>query len=676
MKNILLIIKPLILLVFLFLNIINLQSQGEWQWAKSYSGQDDNMNGGLYNQITRSVYDSQGNIYIAGTMGENAFLDNDENLSEGPVMGYSSVLLSKFDPQGNLLWKRSIKNSQYDSYTNWMEIVGDTSIVLLANSDSPGGNGGRRLWYLDTLIIGQYPNPPTYPLNGGGFSCFITFDLDGNKQSEFFLRQRYYTLQGTLIGGSLSFDKLIPFHIDKNGYTYMCVNIDKPSNADSVRIVINNQKIFPLGDFSVSNNAWLLKFTPNFDLVWSKQLVRDTSGIGNENSLLTNFSTYPTGITVDEEENLYLTGYIDHYRSDDSSYYREVHLGAGKKLILNDAGCDNLGFIIKYDTTGEPIWANQVFGEIRSDLSFSSVTSYSSFISTSQINNDDDNIYILGWSVCPFSYKLNGQYVYDSTVCKLYFDDSTQLRFNPNTINTLTQEMGIFFAKLNKETGKYISHGTTDGSNVKRNKDKSFVVRNNQVIRKILYYWYLNGVDTIYNTGGISNPALAIVRWKDDGELIEVINIPVFVDAGRTRDGNTIMNDKGELFITGMFSNNISFGDISLNGSSGRSNAFMAKYTDTTFLHPYLSTAEDIAIENSNNLIIYPNPAYNEVNIKAQGEMIIDFSLYNMNGQLIFMKTNPKAKTEKLSLFLLPKGVYILKVRTEKNVYSRKIIRN
>lgn len=162
----------------------------------------------------------------------------------------------------------------------------------------------------------------------------------------------------------------------------------------------------------------------------------------------------------------------------------------------------------------------------------------------------------------------------------------------------------------------------------------------------------------------------------DNGELIEVNNIPVFADPGKTRDGNTIMNDNGDLFITGMYSNNISFGDISLNGSSGRSNAFMAKYTDTTFLHPYLSTAEDIAIENSNNLIIYPNPAYNEVNIKAQGEMIIDFSLYNMNGQLIFMKTNPKAKTEKLSLFLLPKGVYILKVRTEKNVYSRKIIRN
>ena len=190
-----------------------------------------------------------------------------------------------------------------------------------------------------------------------------------------------------------------------------------------------------------------------------------------------------------------------------------------------------------------------------------------------------------------------------------------------------------------------------------------------------MYRHHLRGTDTIYYTGGVTYPGFAIVRWKDDGELIEVINIPVFVDAGRTRDGNTIMNDKGELFITGMFSNNISFGDITLNGSS-RSNAFLAKYTDTTFLHPYLSSIEDIAIENSNNLIIYPNPAYNEVNIKIRGERIIDFSLYNMNGQLIFKKDSPKAKTEKLSLFLLPKGVYLLKVKTDKNVYSRKVIRN
>ncbi len=61
-------------ILLMFFSFISF-SQGEWQWARSYSGQDG-PNHLLYNRIIRSVYDSEGNIYIAGTMGENAFLDN------------------------------------------------------------------------------------------------------------------------------------------------------------------------------------------------------------------------------------------------------------------------------------------------------------------------------------------------------------------------------------------------------------------------------------------------------------------------------------------------------------------------------------------------------------------------------------------------------------------------
>ena len=254
-------IKTIITLISLMLSAITSFSQGEWQWSRSYSGQDDPMNSSiLYNRIVRSVYDSQGNIYIAGTMGEHAFWNNNgEGLSEGGFIGYKAVLLAKFDPQGNLLWKRTIKSAQYDSYTNWMDIVGDTAIVLLARSYSPGGNGGYRTWYFDTLIVGQYPNPPTYPLNGGSFNCFVTFDLDGNKQSEYFLRQRYYdTLMPQYThGAELIYNRIAPFHIDKNGYIYIFTHIEKQRNADTIRIVVNNQKIYPLEDFVIQNNNWL-----------------------------------------------------------------------------------------------------------------------------------------------------------------------------------------------------------------------------------------------------------------------------------------------------------------------------------------------------------------------------------------------------------------------------------
>ncbi len=599
-------------------------------------------------------------------------LDNDEALSEGFMAGVQAVLLAKFDPQGNLLWKKSIKHSLYDSYTNWMDIVGDTAIVLLAQSYAPGPDRTQKIWYLDTLITGRHIDPPTYPSPGGDFACFVTFDLDGNKQSEYFLRRRYFTTSEFVypvsqgIGGIF----LSPFHVDNNGNVYIFTNIGMPtSNADTMRIVVNEQKIYPLEDSIFTNNTWLLKFTPDFDLIWSKPMMKDTSGVGNEGSSTARFNPYPTGITVDEDENLYLTGHINSWHSNDSLYYREIDLGSEQKLIINDASCGDLGFIIKYDTTGEPIWANQVFGEKRPDLPPS--PAYGSYISSSQINNDNDYVYIFGWAFNNVSGRVENEHsIIDTTVSKLYFDDGTPLKFNIQSRGG-HNALGIFFAKLNKETGRYISHGTSDGTSLDRYKDRSFVVRNNQVIRSNHYKLNLQGIDTVYS----ADQGFALVRWKDDGELIEVKYIISYFDNKPYEDGNTIMNDNGDLFITGIFFDNISFGDIELNRSS-RSNAFMAKYTDTTFLHPYdNSSIEDVSIENNNDLLIYPNPAQNEVSIKAQGERILNYSLYNINGQLIFRKDSPKAKIESLSLFLLPKGVYILKVITNKNVYTRKVVR-
>ena len=67
-------IKPIVALFFLSLLSISLQAQ-QFEWAKSYSGYDGMNNTDKYNRIYNSVFDSQGNIYIVGTMGENAILD-------------------------------------------------------------------------------------------------------------------------------------------------------------------------------------------------------------------------------------------------------------------------------------------------------------------------------------------------------------------------------------------------------------------------------------------------------------------------------------------------------------------------------------------------------------------------------------------------------------------------
>lgn len=216
-------LKPLILLLLSLICSINLQAQG-FEWAKSYSGQDGSQSGELFNRIYKSAFDNQGNIYIAGTMGENAILDT-THLSQGFMENQAAMILAKFDPQGNLLWHKSIKNSQRNRNPCWMQIVGDTSIALLTNIWAIGGNFGNNLWYLDTLLVGNYSNPPLYPIPLGYYNCFLNFDLNGNLTNQHFLQKQEVKIDGTLRYPESLIDHMAvaPFHVDKNGYIYIYI---------------------------------------------------------------------------------------------------------------------------------------------------------------------------------------------------------------------------------------------------------------------------------------------------------------------------------------------------------------------------------------------------------------------------------------------------------------------
>ena len=81
------------------------------------------------------------------------------------------------------------------------------------------------------------------------------------------------------------------------------------------------------------------------------------------------------------------------------------------------------------------------------------------------------------------------------------------------------------------------------------------------------------------------------------------------------------------------------------------------------------------AEQANNNLILFPNPTKDEINIETKGERIYSYTLYNMGGQEILKSEKIKVKNEKINLSNLPKGVYVIKVITDKNVYTRKVIR-
>ena len=87
-------------------------AQGEWKWAHYWTGSGGDLTN-IFNNITNTAFDEEGNVYVYGTMGGNARLDGDMLMfsSNSDVITTSehSILLAKFDTLGTMLWYRVIK---------------------------------------------------------------------------------------------------------------------------------------------------------------------------------------------------------------------------------------------------------------------------------------------------------------------------------------------------------------------------------------------------------------------------------------------------------------------------------------------------------------------------------------------------------------------------------------
>ncbi len=82
---------------------------------------------------------------------------------------------------------------------------------------------------------------------------------------------------------------------------------------------------------------------------------------------------------------------------------------------------------------------------------------------------------------------------------------------------------------------------------------------------------------------------------------------------------------------------------------------------------------------NASNLVLYPNPAKNEVYLRLNDLSFVtgEVSLYNALGERISYKIINQAqiKEESISLNGLASGIYYLKLKTEKGIITKKIIK-
>jgi len=677
--------KKIITLIAITIVSFNLYSQ---QWAKSYTGSEGSSTS-FFNTVYNTVCDSQGNIYIVGTFGEGATFDGIPLLDAQLFNNAQSLVIAKLDPNGNMLWRKAIKNeSNYHVWpANNLKIVGDTSIVFLASKMKlPLNNNSYFLYYLDTLVRvpqneSYFPDYPFSALDGRAGSMLITLDLDGNLINNHFLKLSYLDTNNQEISREYLINRQGTFDIDKDGYVYIysdVVAFYSGVNIDSLKIIADAGR--ELGPFNIplDANATLFKFSPNCqDLVWVRSVAVDTVTYGGDSLMITPLAR---GIDIDSSGNIYITGYLQVYRDiyregyGDSTCYTDVIVNPNNpnhkiRIAPKDAFT---GFIVKYNSDGDVMWTNQMYGKDCEAITQAPVCDISNVV----VSEENNATYFLAVGGFLSPYFGGGS---------LFFEDSIPLRKYHDSTRTM-----LFFAKLDKETGRYISHGiapsayaTADNYNYFVT-NPSFTVKNNQVFAQTVYEGHLKGNDTNYYGNGF-----AFIRWKDNGYIIDTKNFTTTTTGGRLGAKNTVVNDNGDMILTGMFSNNIQFGNIQLIGGSN-SNAYIVKYSsDSSFLVPFEggdtlndqkprdTTNLDYVIGlTDNQIIISPNPTKDFVNIISTNETINSYTLYNMGGQIIIKSEKIKTKSEKLNLSSLPKGVYVIKVITDKNTYTRKIVRN
>ena len=100
---------------------------------------------------------------------------------------------------------------------------------------------------------------------------------------------------------------------------------------------------------------------------------------------------------------------------------------------------------------------------------------------------------------------------------------------------------------------------------------------------------------------------------------------------------------------------------------SGKIEYWHIEVIDTT-------TVSNAIFKNQKDIEIFPNPARDKITINSQCSRILAVEIYDLTGTCLYRNLNAGSNRIDLETDNLPKGLYVLKVRDERDTISRKIV--
>jgi len=473
--------------IFIFFFTISNAQSLQWDWVKT-----NPINSTSFS--SKSVVDSQGNLYVCGSFGTPTFTFDSYVLNNTANSGTSDRqwFIAKYDSSGLILWARTFVHSGYVYIRSMKTDVNDNLVILGDFNDS--------LMFDDTLINNS---------SGGGTSIFITkFSTSGNVNWAIGVGN-----ESGLFNFSLPFD----LSIDQSGNIYVSGRFGDADFRIDSNITLES---------SGNNNIFLIKYNENGIAQWAKKGYIYTNGSWAHDNWLSvdsDGNVYLTGsfvevITFDEisiatptSSSTYLAkfnslGQVQYLKKFGNSGYQspnEIEIDSNNNVYLigeyyfgsatfgsttlTNSGYSDV-FITKLTPNGNVVWAKKcggiyndfalgiainlnnvyVTGEFNSPTMTINAINLINNIPTSPINSEngfiakydlDGNFIAASAPQNTGTNSLNSVSVYDNYIyCSGYFNNSMTL--GTTTLSTTTGD--FFVAKLNPQTLDLVNHNKSN----------------------------------------------------------------------------------------------------------------------------------------------------------------------------------------------------------------------
>jgi hypothetical protein len=519
--------------------------------------------------------DNYGNIYVTGTF-------TSPIVSFGTITLFNSgdedIFVAKYDPNGNPLWAKSAGGTYWDRSTSITVDPSDNIFVT-------GYFESDTLYFdTDTLVNLYY-----------GSDLFIAkYDSSGNVL--WAKRDGIGASQANAITNDLSGNVYI------TGSYYSAI------------IVFGSDTLTNLTLGSNGTDVFTLKYDSSGNVLWA----RGGRGLYQDEAI---------SIATDNNGSLYITG-----------RFGSLNLSFDTLVLHNNGlGYTDDIFIVKYDTSGNVIWAKNE-GGISADNPMSIVT------------DNYGNLYLTGHfhssSIIFGSDTLLNNTIYYSKTFLAKFDTSGNVIWAKAATGNPGGD-GAFSVSVDNIGNVYIAGG----------------------------YGGINSSITFDSITIINSAApysdIFVVKYNDNGNVQWVKSA-----SGNTNDdaSSIVFDNSGSIYVAGSFeSNAITFDSYVIPNSNPGCNGtftcydmFLAKLNATTGINENGS---------SNVTNIFPNPVSDKLTVTINNKLLSEIILYDITSRKLLQQAFTNSVT--LNTARLAKGIYVYEVRNNKGeVKKGKVIKD